>query len=104
MFHAAYQYFEEAYQLNAIGSIAIDPERRPGARRLLEIRDKIRTSGARCVFSEPQFESKLIATIVEGTDLRTGVLDPLGADLPPGPQAYFDLMGHLAENLLEGLR
>ncbi|PLY01973.1 MAG: zinc ABC transporter substrate-binding protein [Desulfuromonas sp.] len=104
VFHAAYQYFETAYGLNAVGSVTIDPERKPGAKKILEIRNKIHTLNARCVFSEPQFESRLIATIIEGTDCRTGVLDPLGADIPAGPDAYFTLLQRLADNLEAGLK
>ena len=104
VFHAAYQYFETAYGLNAVGSITIDPERRPGAKRMLEIRQKIKQLNARCVFSEPQFESRLVATVIEGTGAKTGILDPLGADLPAGPEAYFQLMTRLADNLYEGLK
>jgi zinc transport system substrate-binding protein len=104
VFHAAYQYFESAYGLNAVGSITIDPERRPGAKRIKDIREKIKQLGARCVFSEPQFKSRLIATVIEGTEAKTGTLDPLGADLPAGPDAYFQLMTRLGANLLTGLK
>lgn len=104
VFHDAYQYFEEAYNLRSVGAIAIDPERKPGARRILEIRQKIRSLQARCVFSEPQFEPKLIATIIEDTGARTGTLDPLGAELPEGPDTYFELLHQLAKALVEGLR
>ncbi len=103
VFHEAYQYFESAYGLNAVGAITIDPERQPGVKRIKEIRHKIKQLGARCVFSEPQFKSRLVATVIEGTDARTGVLDPLGGDLPAGEDAYFQLMSRLAENLVAGL-
>ncbi len=103
VFHAAYQYFEVAYSLNPVGSITIDPERRPGAKRVKEIRDKIARTHAKCVFSEPQFESRLIATLIEGTQATTGILDPLGADLKAGPDAYFTLMEKMGHNLYQGL-
>ena len=103
VFHDAYQYFEAAYGLNAVGSITVDPERRPGVRRVREIREKINRLGARCLFSEPQFESSLVATIIEGSGTKTAILDPLGADLPQGPEAYFHLLKNLAENLRNGL-
>ena len=45
-----------------------------------------------------------MATIIEGTGARTGVLDPLGADLPAGEESYFLLLNRLANSLLEGLR
>jgi len=104
VFHDAYHYFETAYGLNAVGSITVDPERRAGARRLLEMRNKIKELGARAVFSEPQFEPKLVAIIIEGTGAGKGELDPLGADLPAGVDSYFQLLNRLADNLLAGLR
>jgi len=103
VFHSAYQYLEAAYGLNAVGSITIDPDRKPGAKRIKEIRDKIINLKARCVFSEPQFESKLVETVIEGTNARRGTLDPLGADLVPEPNAYFLLMMRLGDHLVEGL-
>lgn len=104
VFHDAYQYFETVYQLNAVGSLTVDPERKPGAKRIREMREKIKTLNARCVFSEPQFEPKLVATIIENTGARTGVLDPLGADLPEGQDSYFQLLNNLADDLITGLR
>jgi len=104
VFHDAYQYFEVAYGLNPVGSITVDPERKPGVKRLLEMRQKVKALDARCVFSEPQFEPKLVATIIEGTGARTGELDPVGAELEPGVESYFQLMDILTEDLLEGLR
>lgn len=104
VFHDAYQNFDHRYGLNAAGSITIDPDRKPSAQRIFNIRTKILDSGAVCVFSEPQFEPDLVATVIEGTDARTGSLDPLGADLPPGPDAYFMLMGNLATDLRSCLK
>ena len=104
VFHDGYQYFEAAYGLNAVGSISIDPERKPGARRIREIRQKIKELNVRCVFSEPQFEPRLVTTVIEGTAAATGVLDPVGAELPAGPESYFQLMNALADDLVAGLR
>lgn len=99
VFHDAYQYFENRYDLHAAGALTIMPESRPGARRLYEMRARIVEAGAKCVFSEPQFEPALVETLIAGTGARTGVLDPLGATLAAGPDAYFDLMTQLAEAL-----
>lgn len=103
VFHDAYQYLEAHYGLNGVGSITISPEVQPGAARIVEIRDKIGELGAVCVFSEPQFEPRLVATVTEGSDARTGVLDPLGADLTDGPDLYFDLMRANAKALADCL-
>lgn len=104
VFHDAYQYFESTYGMNAVGSISIDPERKPGVKRIIEIRHKIKALNARCVFREPQFEPRLVATIIEGTGAQTGILDPLGAELPVGPESYFQLLNNLADNLLTELK
>ncbi len=101
--HDAYQYFETRYGLNAAGSITISPERQPSAQALVAVRARIADTGAACVFAEPQFEPAIVATVVEGTGARTAVLDPLGADLPPGSDAYFQLLRGLAESLTDCL-
>jgi zinc transport system substrate-binding protein len=103
VFHSAYQYFETSYNLNAVGSVTIDPERKPGAKRIIEIRNKVHNLKACCVFSEPQFESSLVTTIIEDTGARTATLDPLGSDIPAGPKAYFQLMNRLVDDLVAGL-
>jgi zinc transport system substrate-binding protein len=99
VFHDAYHYFEHHYRLNAVGSVSISPERQPGMRHIHELRSKIVRLKARCLFSEPQFQPKLVATLIEGTEVRAGQLDPLGSQLDPGPDAYFQLMRELADNL-----
>jgi zinc transport system substrate-binding protein len=103
VFHDAYQYFERRFGLQARGSITLDPERRPGARRVSEIRARIETEGIRCVFSEPQFEPALVSTLIEGTGARQALLDPLGTGLTPGAEMYFQLLRDLAQALRECL-
>jgi zinc transport system substrate-binding protein len=103
VFHDGYQYFEKRYRLNAIGAISVGPDRRPGARRLGEIRDTLEQTDAACVFAEPQFEPALVATVIEGTSARSGVLDPLGAALDEGPDLYFRLLENLAASLVDCL-
>jgi zinc transport system substrate-binding protein len=104
VFHDAYQYFEARYGLTPAGSITVSPEVTPGAKRLAEIRARIKKASAVCVFAEPQFEPKLVRTVIQGTDARTATLDPLGAQLPPGPDAYFRLLQDLANDLRSCLK
>lgn len=99
VFHDAYPYLERRYNLRAVGSITVSPGRAVGARRLSEIRAKIKATNASCVFSEPQFEPKLAVMLTEGTGASTGVLDPEGAGLTPGPEAYFQLLDGLGRSL-----
>ena len=84
--------------MTAAGSITVSPEVVPGARRVKELRAKVKETGVTCVFAEPQFEPKLIATVVEGTSAKSGVLDPLGASLENGPDLYFKLIRNMAKS------
>ncbi|MGH6719332.1 MAG: zinc ABC transporter substrate-binding protein [Alphaproteobacteria bacterium] len=99
VFHDAYVYLERRYGLHAAGSIMRDAEQPPGARRLIALRDRIAAARVPCVFAEPQFSPKLVATVVEGTGAEAGTLDPVGAG-PPGPAAYQRMMRALADALV----
>ena len=99
VFHDAFQYFEQAFGLHAVGSILVSPDAMANARRVNQMRDKIQALGVVCVFSEPQFEPRLVQTLVEGSNARLGTLDPLGAKGPLGLDGYTQLMRNLAGNL-----
>ncbi|MBN8243237.1 zinc ABC transporter substrate-binding protein ZnuA [Nitratireductor aquimarinus] len=99
VFHDAYQYFEKQFGLAAAGSITVSPEIIPGAQRVDEIRTKVRELDAACVFAEPQFEPRLVEVVTEGTDAKSGVLDPLGAEIEDGKDLYFELMRGMAASL-----
>ncbi|WP_079420078.1 zinc ABC transporter substrate-binding protein [Thiomonas intermedia] len=99
VFHDAYQYFEQAFGLRAVGSLLVNPEAMANARRVSQLRNKIQSLGVVCVFAEPQFEPRMVQTLVEGTPARVGTLDPLGARGPLGLQGYTQLMRNLASNL-----
>ena len=99
VFHDAYQYFEAAFDLNGVGAVTLSPERQPGPADIAALRDKIERAEAVCVFAEPQFPPRLVETLVEGTPARMGVLDPVGAGLAPGPDAYPTLLRDLADDL-----
>lgn len=99
VFHDAYQYFEKEYGINVVGSITVSPESLPGAARLSEIHEKLKSLGASCVFAEPQFEPKLVNVVIEGTAAKTGTLDPEAATLTEGPDLYFQLMRGIAGSL-----
>jgi zinc transport system substrate-binding protein len=103
VFHDAYQYFEQSFELQAVGAITLSPERAPGARRLAEIRRVIAERQAVCVFSEPQFRPAVVKVALEGSTARHGELDPLGSTLAPGAGQWFQLMQGLADSLQQCL-
>jgi len=103
VFHDAYQYFEKEFGVTVAGSITVSPENMPGAARISEIHKKVADLKTTCVFAEPQFEPKLIAVVLEGTNARTGTLDPEAGALPAGENLYGEMMRGLAHSLKDCL-
>ncbi len=103
VFHDAYHYFEKRFGLTGVGSISDVSAQAPSAERLATVRGKIIATHAACVFREPQFDDKVVQTVIEGTTAREGVLDPLGATLTPGPDAYPQLLRNIAAALKDCL-
>jgi zinc transport system substrate-binding protein len=100
VFHDAYRYFEARFGVEAAGAISVSDAAAPSPARVSEIKGAIEAMDASCVFSEPQFEPALVETVTEGTNARTGVLDPVGAALPLGPGLYPTLLRNLRDSLV----
>lgn len=96
VFHDAYQYFESAFGLNAAGSISLGDASAPSAARIAALQEEIEHEGITCAFREPQYNDRLIATVFEGVDVTVGVIDPVGADIAPGPDFYPALLTSMA--------
>jgi len=99
VFHDAYQYFEADFDFPAAGAISISDASDPSPARIAEIRGRIADQGIDCVLAEPQFNPGLVATVLDGTQAQTGILDPLGSDLEPGPALYPQLIRNLSTAL-----
>ncbi len=99
VFHDAYQYFEQRFGIEVIGALTVNPEVLPGAKQLAEIREVIEHEGVNCLFSEPQFNPSIAETIASDTGVKAAVLDPLGAELEPGKDLYFDVISDIALSL-----
>ena len=96
VFHDAYQYFEERFNVNILGAFSVNTDVMPGAEQLAEIREIIEHDKVACVFSEPQFNPDIIKAVAKDMDIKTGVVDPLGATLNPGKDLYFDLIKNMS--------
>ena len=99
VFHDAYQYFETSFNFPAAGAISLGDATDPSAARIAEIQGRVKDEGINCVLSEPQYNANLVATVLSGTDAKTGVIDPLGLGLEPGAKLYGDLIRNMAKAL-----
>ena len=98
-FHDAYQYFEKRFGVEALGALTINTDIQPGAKQIEEIQHLVEDKNIKCIFSEPQFNPKLINMIAKSSGAKTGILDPLGSSYKPGNDLYFNLINDLYENL-----
>lgn len=103
VFHDGYSYFEQHYGLQNVGEITVSPERKPGAKKVAEIRHEIEENKVQCVFSEPQFSPAIVKTLLEGSDVKTAPLDPLGSQVKMGTNAYFSFLDSLSGQFLSCL-
>ncbi|MDF5522963.1 zinc ABC transporter substrate-binding protein, partial [Vibrio parahaemolyticus] len=94
VFHDAYGYFEDRYELNQMGHFTVSPERKPGAKTLIQIRQKLSGGDVACVFSEPQFTPAVVQSVMRGSDVAKGELDPLGSTIEAKPGSYFTFLNN----------
>jgi zinc transport system substrate-binding protein len=101
VFHDAYQYFENRFGVIPAGALTLNPDVLPGAKQIADIQDVINDKGIKCIFSEPQYNPKIIETLGNDMNVSTGVIDPLGAFIDAGPSMYSELINGIANSIKE---
>ena len=101
VFHDAYQYFETVFEFPASGAISLGDATDPSPARIARVQDRIQEQKVQCVLAEPQFKKGLVVTVLEGTDAKTSIIDPLGVALEPGPALYPQLIRNMAKTLVD---
>ena len=99
VFHDAYQYFETRFGVKSAGALTLHPDVLPGAKQIADIQDLINDKGIKCIFSEPQYNPKIIETLGNDMNISTGVMDPLGAYIDAGPSMYSELINEIANSI-----
>lgn len=100
VFHDGFQYFERAFDLNALGALVVTPEIPPGPRTVAQLAQRANEAGGVCLLHEPQFSSRWLQPLLQA--VPNGLLsqiDPLGSTLEPGPDLYERILTDLAANL-----
>ena len=99
VFHDAYQYFEKRFGVIPAGALTLNPDVLPGAKQISDIQDVINDKGIKCIFSEPQYNPKIIETLGNDMNISTGVMDPLGAYIEAGLSMYGELINEIANSI-----
>ncbi len=97
VFHEAYGYWERHYGMSSKGHFTVNPERRPGAKTLVEIRKALQEKQASCIYAEPQFSPAVIESVARNTGAKVLLLDEVGEQVPIGADGYPQFMQQLAD-------
>ena len=99
VFHDAYQYFEKRFGVSSAGALTLNPDVLPGAKQIADVQDLISDKGIKCIFSEPQYNPKIIETLASDMNISTGIMDPLGAYLDKGNTMYEELIKEISNSI-----
>lgn len=103
VYHDGYQYFEKEFNLNAMGTMIVNPNVPLSANAVNTIAQLIESHDIRCVFRETEFNDNTILHSLRNLNVKVAELDPLGARLALTPSAYQEILKELAKTLKECL-
>jgi len=104
VYHDGWQYFEKQNGLNGVGSVVLDEDIMQSVRGRIALADKVKRLRVRCLFTEPQFDSKIVRSLAEDLKLKTAEIDLLGYDMPKDENLYFNLMLQNADKIKKCLQ
>lgn len=97
--HPSFLYFIKQYGLTYGGSIEPNPGQELSPKAFANIIEKIKNSGVKAIFSEPQLPDKLVKRIASEAGVAVYQLDPIGTSF----QNYNDFILYNANKLKEAL-
>jgi zinc transport system substrate-binding protein len=102
-FHDAFPFLFDSLSLDLVGVLQLEPGINPSPRELEQLTNMLSQVKGVAVFSEPQYDDKLMKQIAESTGKTVFVLNPVtnGADKK---EAYVEIMEKNLETLLLALK
>jgi zinc transport system substrate-binding protein len=99
--HDSMQYFEQRYGLTGAGAIMVSPDRMPGAKRVLTLRQQLQAQNIGCILYEERYGRRWIEVLTEDTDVKAIPIDPLGLEIELNRDFYPKLLLNLADRIAE---
>jgi len=96
VYHDALRYLEHKFQFHAQAINVGNEEITAGARQIVAIGKLMRSRKFQCLLVEPNINATAIISMAEDSEIPIAVLDPLGLELPAGPDLYGQMMRNLA--------
>lgn len=101
VYHDAYSHFENQYGLAHLAVVTEQPESKPGAKSLLNLRRTILKQQVKCLFTEPQADPGIVSILREDNELQVYQLDPMAGDIDVSAEGYVQFLEHTAERFGE---
>lgn len=98
-YHPSMRYLLKRYGLRYAGSIELSPGKEASPSYIAGLTNKIKSSGARSIFTEPQFPKKPAEMLADAAGVKLLELDPIGANA----KSYRELLLQNARILAKGL-
>lgn len=95
--HDAYGYFEDAFDLLSVATIADAAANSPGPAHIAQLRN---LPDVACVLADPEISDRWTAVVVEGTAANSGMIDLIGADVPLGADHYINTLQAMADTVV----
>jgi len=102
VFHDAWFYFAEYFNLDIIGAFEPIAGKSPGPKYLQSILDKIDQNEVKTVFIEPQLDPEIATAMVQGKVQDFETLDPLGG--LDERDSYIKLIDYNVDTIINALR
>ena len=96
VYHEGYLHFVKRYELQQLAYVTFTPERRPGAKHLYELRNKLNGRAA-CLFTEPYYDVSIAMDLAQELNLKVAILDPIGEEQVT---SYKELLEKMAQTFL----
>lgn len=102
VFHDAWYYFANHYDLRIVAAFEEFPGKEPGPQYLAEFIKKVKDAKIKAIFTEPQFSSESIAQIAVDLHVALAELDPIGGTTPQ-TASFLDLIRYNADTIYKVL-
>ncbi|MCP2338766.1 metal ABC transporter substrate-binding protein [Actinomadura rupiterrae] len=90
--HAAFGYLADHYGLTQVPIAGVDPNAEPSPKRLAQLADEVRKTGATTVFTETLVSPKVAQTLAREAGVKTAVLDPVEGVKPGSSDDYLSVL------------
>ena len=97
--HDAYMYFATRFGLDIVGAIASTDDEAPSAGRVAKIAKQVESQNVQCIFKDIHSKDGLVNAVTGQTNVKSILLDPMGAGIEIGTTFYGELIRGFAKSI-----